>query len=165
MTDLTTLRPLLSYGDWANDRVLAAASGLPDGQLDREMEIGPGTLRRTLIHLWAGEDVWLRRWSGEVEARWPTEREPVSVAVLRERFGVTRRARDAFLSNLDAAALPRAQAYRDSRGALFTASLSDMLLQACVHSIHHRAQAVNIVRRLGGGLVELDYMMRLRQPA
>jgi uncharacterized damage-inducible protein DinB len=33
------------------------------------------------------------------------------------------------------------------------------------HSAHHRAQAVNMLRRVNAGLVELDYMYRIRQAA
>jgi uncharacterized damage-inducible protein DinB len=40
-----------------------------------------------------------------------------------------------------------------------------MLLQLCYHATHHRAQAVNILRRLGTQAPELDYMMRIREPA
>jgi uncharacterized damage-inducible protein DinB len=55
-------------------------------------------------------------------------------------------------------------AYRDSKGSLFAATLSDMLLQGILHSVHHRAQAVNMVRRLGGAALEMDYMTFVRRP-
>jgi uncharacterized damage-inducible protein DinB len=184
MIDLGTVRRLLAYSDWANERLLEASGPLGDEQLDRGMEIGPGSLRRTLLHIWAGEDVWLRRWMGKVETKWPSEGEKVSVGGLEERFRATWRARGEFFEGLDwgevsaesgarrplsAAAggtdgtLERVQTYRDSKGSLFTATLGDMLMQGCVHSIHHRAQAVNILRRLGATAPELDYMMRIRR--
>src|SRR5688572_19372442 len=103
MTDLGTIRTLFTYSDWANERVLTAAASLADEQLDRDMEIGPGTLRRTFIHTWAGEEVWLRRWMGKVETRWPSEKEPMSVAEIGERFRGTWKDRDAFLAALDPA--------------------------------------------------------------
>jgi uncharacterized damage-inducible protein DinB len=39
-----------------------------------------------------------------------------------------------------------------------------MLLQGALHSKHHQAQAVNILRRLGAAWPELDYMMHVRKP-
>lgn len=166
MHSLAMIRSLLSYSDWANGQVLAAAEGLIDEQLDRGLEIGPGagSLRRVLTHSWAGEDMWLRRWRGEIEAPWPNESEKLSVAELRSRFDRTRRDRDQFFASVEDEALDRVQDYRDSRGSLFKASLGDMLLQGIVHSIHHRAQGTNAIRRLGGSAPEMDYMMSIRQP-
>ena len=40
----------------------------------------------------------------------------------------------------------------------------DMILQGLVHSIHHRAQAVNMLRQLGLGPPEVDYMTSVRLP-
>lgn len=167
MNSLPLLVRLFEYSDWANARVLSAAAGLSDEQLDRPLEIGrgPGTLRRVLMHTWAGEDMWLRRWRGEIEAGWPAESECLSVAQLRDRFEATRARREPFIAGLEDAALARVQDYRDSRGSLFRATLGDMLLQGIVHSVHHRAQATNAIRRLGGTAPEMDYMMRLRRPA
>lgn len=167
MTTLALLRQLLDYSDWANAQVLSAAARLSDEQLDRPLEIGPdpGTLRRVLMHTWAGEDMWLRRWQGEIEAKWPAESERLSVAQLRDRFEATRARRGPFIAGLEDAAVVRVQEYRDSRGSLFKAALADMLLQGIVHSVHHRAQATNAIRRLGGAAPEMDYMMHIRQPA
>ncbi|MGD9689351.1 MAG: DinB family protein [Phycisphaerales bacterium] len=156
---------LFAYSDASNSRVLDAAAALSDAALDTPLDIGPGCLRRILLHLYNGEYVWLARWSGEIETRWPSESEPAPVAAIAQRFREVWSRRDQFLSTLAPAAIDRAQTYRDSKGSLFRASLRDMLLQGLVHSIHHRAQAVNALRRLGGPIVELDYMMRLRQPA
>ena len=166
MNDLAMIQRLLEYSVWANAEVLNAAAMVSEEQLDRALEIGPGagSLRRVLTHTWAGEDMWLRRWRAEPDPRWPDENEVFSVAQLRLRFEKTRAERDAFTATLREDALARVQTYRDSRGGLFRATLADMLLQGIVHSIHHRAQATNAIRRLGGKAPEMDYMMRIRQP-
>lgn len=166
MTDLALLRTLFDYGDWANDQLLAAATSLSAAHLDQPFDIGPGSLRRALLHILIGEEVWLARWRGEVETKWGGEKETVEPPAMRDRFAALRSSRDAFLSALRPGDLDRAQTYRDSKGSLFTATLRDMLIQGHVHSTHHRAQAVNILRRLGLGTPppELDYMMRARRP-
>jgi uncharacterized damage-inducible protein DinB len=53
---------------------------------------------------------------------------------------------------------------RGSRGTLFTTTLGDVILQMFVHSTHHRAQAVNMLRHLGVSHPQVDYMMLVRQP-
>lgn len=163
--DLATIRVLIQYTDWSNDRLLAAAEPLEDARLDRELEVGPGTLRRALLHILSGEQVWLRRWRGEAETTWPDERERATVAQVRTRMATNRNERDDFLDTLAAGPtdLGRVQPYRDSKGSLFRATLGDMLIQGVMHSKHHQAQAVNMIRRLGGEWPELDYMYRVRR--
>ena len=164
MFHIDVLNEFLRYNDWANDALLDAAHGLDDTRLDQPFEIGMGSLRRTLIHIWAGEHVWLQRWQRRAETPWPDELEPMPISQLKERFALHRAARTAFVGTLDAASSAEEIIYRDSKGGLFQASLSDMLMQGVIHSIHHRAQAANLVRRAGGGVVDLDYMYWKRRP-
>lgn len=170
--NIDSLRILIDYTDWSNDRLLEAAAPVDDGGLDRDMQIGPGTLRRTLLHIYNGELVWLRRCQGRGggplgETPWPSEAERVSVVELRARFASMRVERNAFIESLAAsgANLDAMHRYRDSFGKLFSASLGDMLIQAVMHSKHHQAQAVNILRRLDAKWPELDYMYRVRTSA
>lgn len=161
---LHTAMLLLRYSDHMNEQILAAAGTLDDDQLDHRFDMSRGTLRRTLMHLLAGEAVWLKRWQGERETPWPDEDERASVESIRERFRAVFLERDAFLSNLTEDELGQVVAYRDSKGSLFSATLSDMLLQGILHSVHHRAQATNMLRRLGAESLEMDYMTFVRRP-
>ncbi len=165
MLTLDSLRTLLRYSDWANGQLLRASAKLTDAQLDRPFEMGLGTLRKTLKHIHDGESVWLERWLGRAETPWPDYDERVGVVALSERIGKTYAQRDAFLATLNDAELQLAAVYRDSKGSQFTASLGDMMVQMCVHSTHHRAQAVNMLRHVGAPTPELDYMVWARRPA
>jgi uncharacterized damage-inducible protein DinB len=165
MPELDLIRRLFEYTDWSNGRLIESAAPLGEDALDRPMEIGPGTLRRTLVHICNGERVWLGRFRQDHEVPWPSEAELVPVAVVGERLDLHARERDGFLSTLSPADLDRVQTYRDSKGSLYRAPLRDMLLQGVLHSKHHQAQAVNILRRLGAAWPELDYMYRVRRPA
>lgn len=161
--ELGTIREMLRYGDWANDRLLECAAPVSDEQLDRAFPMGRGNLRKTLIHIYTGEFVWLQRWKGVVEFKWPSESEKIGSNELGNRFEALRRERDAFLASLNGVDLSKEQNYRDSKGSLFRAGLGQMLLQGCLHSHHHRAQAVNMLRNLEAEAPELDYMMSVRQ--
>ncbi|MCB9853899.1 MAG: DinB family protein [Phycisphaerales bacterium] len=160
-----SLMDIIRYNDWANDQLLKAAAGFSDEQLDRPFDIGVGSLRRTLIHIWAGEDTWRKRQSGHTETPWPNQDEKIAMPNLAGRFAQTRLERDALLKNQTPLSVAEVIPYRDSLGELFRASRLDMFLQGLTHSIHHRAQAANMTRRLGGPLIDLDYMYWARQPA
>lgn len=165
---LAAIRTLLDHTDWSNDRLLESASRLDDNLLDRDLEMGPGTLRRTMLHIDNGEHIWLKRWIGGGAERtpWPSEAERISMEDLHARFRAHRAEREHFLDRLSerpAEDLLRLQPYLDSGGTLYQAPLRDMLIQGVLHTKHHQAQAVNMIRRLGGDWPELDYMYRIRQ--
>src|SRR5262245_1484311 len=108
MGDFQTIAALYTYNDTANDIVLAAAEPLSDAQLDQKFEMGMGTLRKTLLHIWAGEMVWLERWKGGVETKWPPDGDRVSVSDIARRLQSLRAGRNAFLAKLTPAAMGEA---------------------------------------------------------
>lgn len=165
MFDLTTIQHLIRHNDWANDLLCQEARKLSDQQLDAPFDMGRGSFRSTLLHTLAGESVWLLRWRGTIETNWPNEDEKRPAGAIGEDFRRTASERTDFLRGCTNADLDRVLTYRDSKGSLFEARLGDMILQAIHHSIHHRAQLVNMLRRLGAAAPELDYMMRVRRPS
>jgi uncharacterized damage-inducible protein DinB len=165
MIDIQTIRVMLEYTDWSNGKLLEGAAACDDEQLDRDLQIGPGTLRRILLHTYNGELIWFSRWRGVVENKWPDERERVTIAEVRGRFEANAGDRDRWMSTLVAQDALIEQTYRDSKGALFQATLGDMLMQGVMHTKHHQAQGVNALKRLGAAWPELDYMYRVRRSA
>ena len=160
---LETLSVFFRYNDWANDQILLSAGQVGDAKLDQPFDMGPGSLRRTLMHILITEDVWLKRSQGQRETPWPDEGQRILVAQMKERLDGTRRERDAFLAGLKDGDLPRPMVYRDSLGSLYSTTLGDMIFQVCTHSLHHRAQAVNMLRGVGCKPPELDYMYWMRR--
>jgi uncharacterized damage-inducible protein DinB len=165
MDTLATLTDLFRYGDAANALVVTAADKLADEQLDRPLNLGLGSIRRICRHLLAGEATWLARICGEVEARWPDEQGAISMPDMLRQLKAVQAERRSFLAALDPDQLSRRQQYRDSKGSLFEVTLQEMLIQAAVHAIHHRAQIACAIQLIGGNPPELDYMYSVRKPA
>jgi len=164
MTGIEPIRTLFNYSDRANGQLIEASSRLTDDQLDRAFPMGRGSLRKTLLHIWAGEHVWLLRWKGQADTPWPDENVPTPVTVIARDLNQTSTGRDVFLDSLDESNLRQLTRYLDSVAGYFQATLTDMILQGLVHSIHHRAQAVNMLRQLGIEPPEVDYMTTVRLP-
>lgn len=162
MIQLETMRVLYRYNDWANEQLLLVAGQVSDGRLDQPFDMGLGSLRATLMHIIIAEDTFLRRSQGEVEAKWGDESERAIVAQMNERLADTRRRREAFFATLKDSELPSKRVYRDSFGSLYATTLGDLIVQVCMHSMHHRAQVVNMLRRVGGRAPELDYIYWMR---
>ena len=158
---MTTLRGLFLHNDWARDRLLAAARSLAGDKLDEPMEMGPGSLRATLEHLCRAERWWLDRWQGTADP--PTEPEPgVPVAELHDGFRAIARERNKFLDDRDEA---EQLVCTTETGRTMTLALSDMMLHVCNHGFHHRAQALNMLRRLGVQSPDIDFIVLRRDPS
>ena len=159
---VSTLRALFIHNDWARQRLMAAATPLADEALDRPFDMGLGSLRETIRHLWSAEQWWLDRWEGSRSNR-PTGR--LSMADLHDRFRATARLRDEFLDGLGEAGVSQRVSFTTDAGESQTYPLGDMMLHVCNHGVHHRAQAVNMVRHLGAGALDLDYIHMKMEPS
>lgn len=147
---LITIRELLIFHRWGHERVLSSALPLSDTQLDQPFDMGLGALRATLNHLFSAERVWLDRWKKIDPPRFRTESAGIPVSQFQRELLDLADERDAFVNSLSDADLSRPQSIRNLKGELAEFRLGDMLLHVVNHAIHHRAQVVNMVKRVGG---------------
>jgi uncharacterized damage-inducible protein DinB len=164
---LNTLTELLAHNDWGREKILAGCIDLPDTALDRPFEMGHGTLRNTLHHLWAAERVWLDRWLEKRDIRFVQPEPGLPLRELGERFRETAAERNAFFDRIGADGFRRRVTFTNTKGETYTFPIGDMALHVANHGSHHRAQALNMMRHVGATLPKpgLDYIfMRLEQP-
>lgn len=159
-----TLRECFIHLDWARDKLLATAADLTDAQLDRRFDMGAGTLRATLHHLWAAEDIWLQRWMNVPKPPLLEMQPGLTIAALAQQFRETAAQRAQYLAAVGDAGQRQRINYTNTRGETYSYPLGDLMLHVCNHGTHHRAQAVNMLRHVGADLPKpgLDYIfMRL----
>jgi len=165
---LRTISELLTFNDWAREKLVAAAAPLADAQLDRKFDMGEGSVRATLAHLWFAEQIWLDRWLGGERPQFAKADPAISVADLHERFRRTADERAAFLAPKSDRDLDAPVTFTNMRKETYTFPLRDLLLHVCNHGSHHRAQAVNMLRHVGAQLPKpgIDYIfMKIEQQA
>ncbi|HMB91764.1 MAG TPA: DinB family protein [Rhodothermales bacterium] len=131
---------MLAYDHWANLRILASLSGLP--QLTHESP--PSKL---FSHIIAAEEVWLARVLGrpyQGMSFWPTL-DPTSWSERLDNIHEQWKTFvDASSTNLDAS-----YSYHNSKGQPYETSLKDILTHLTIHGQHHRAQIAVHLRALG----------------
>ena len=149
MIALGTLRECFRYNDWGRERLLSLVADLTDAQLDRPFEMGAGSLRATIYHLWAAEYGWLDRWQPGRISPYDAECHGEPIAEIGRRFRETVAVRDEFLGELNDARLEETITCSSKRWGTANFSFGDMMLHVCNHGAHHRAQAVNMLRHLG----------------
>ena len=168
------LDPLAMY-DYlalARGRILGAARALSPEQYQQQFPIGPGTLARTLTHILVGERRYVQRMLGREappDEQWPFRVEsPQPLAALESAWSDQAAAtREAIRQVLDWTA---PQEYRDTdddgRPVVIAATAAGQFVQLFQHEVHHRAQAINMLRHLGIGVGDLDFntLMFERRP-
>jgi uncharacterized damage-inducible protein DinB len=158
---LAAWKELFAYNHWARDRQLAAAAGLSQENLLRPLGSSFSSLRDTLVHLVAGEWVWLSAWrSGRSTT--PQEREQFaperfsSVAAIRDRWAEVERDLRDYLAGLSEAAPGQPFSY-NRQGETLTFTLWRLFYHLLNHQSYHRGQVTTQLRQLGAAPPQVDY--------
>lgn len=156
------MNPLRTY-DYlvlARDRLFDAVRPLSAEQYRRNFPIGPGSLAAVLTHTFISEWYYIERLEerdvppyGEWEIQ---DESPPAFAVLEAKWREqAQRTRAAIERERD---WDRAIEYRavspDEPPTIVSARAQDIFVQLALHEVHHRAQALNILRQLGSPLKE-----------
>jgi len=163
--DGATLRAYYAYADWARGRVHAAAVTLTDEQLDRQFDLGVGSLRATLLHIAVAEQWWLENWTHGPGCLFPTTDERLPITEITRRFDRTVAQRNEMLARMTDASLQRIVAATPRPDVQRSFPLGVTMLQLCCHGTHHRAQALNMLRHVGANVPELDYLDMVHERA
>ena len=136
---------LLAHDAWTTGRLLDCSRGLDPAALDQRMDLGPGSIRATLVHVIRNMEVWtdlmadrpLREaGSDDLEALASRlERAAADLASLARDVGARDAWDETWLDRLDDP--PREKTYGGAIGHVLT------------HSMHHRAQLIHMLKRAG----------------
>lgn len=166
------LDDLESYNEWATEKIFRLCEGLTDDELDQSREMGFGSLRATLFHIYAAEQIWLERWQSQPWRSFQTDPEGMSPSTIRSRLRDTAKLRREVIDKHRAEQWQTVISFQDSKQTPFERRLLGLLLHVAVHGIHHRAQALHFLKRLGrtipGGIDYIFYRLActtLEQPS
>jgi uncharacterized damage-inducible protein DinB len=140
---------LLGHDAWGTGEVLRACAGLSEEQWHRRFDIGPGSLHDTLTHIVGAMLRWADRIDGPPRALRPTiengtRRTPAEIRTLLEGAA----------ADLAASAARARQRGLGTQvditlgGTPYRFTLGAMLVHVTTHGMHHRAQCLNMLRRL-----------------
>jgi uncharacterized damage-inducible protein DinB len=166
--NLSDIKNLLDYTEWANELAMEAAVKLPDEGLRRDFGISHKSIFGTLLHMAGAEWIWLERWHGrsprkaEAWSLWTNE-SCCDLAQLKDRWGevVDRRAR--YVSELDDERLAADMHYKLLNGDASSMPLVDQMRHVANHATMHRGQVVGMIRQLGLDPPSTDLLFYLRR--
>lgn len=136
---------LLAHNHWATRNILDACAKLSDQQLDRPFEMGLGSLRATLTHVLSAMRGWgdllaQRPQRDRLEAQGPMT--PVQMLETLDELGAD------ILASTENKPLDE-ELSGERGGKTYTFTRGAVLTHLTTHAMHHRAQALNMLRHLG----------------
>jgi uncharacterized damage-inducible protein DinB len=158
-------RPLIElfkHNLWANEKLLDACEKLDEAQMDASVPGVYGTIRDTLLHLFAAETRYVAAIRNQPRPEDLNEAKPFpGLASLRE-YG--RRTGDELMS-LAETATPDQRMKGVLRGEAYDLPVSVPLAQAINHGTEHRANITTVMAALGLDAPQLDLWQYARERA
>jgi uncharacterized damage-inducible protein DinB len=140
---------LLDYHYWARDRMLAAVESLAAEKYTQMLVSSFRSVRDTVVHMYAAEWVWNRRWHGES----PTELIPgvrfADVEAIRHAWTELEHEVRGDLARLDDDGLKAVVHYRLFSGVEAATPFWQILQHVVNHASYHRGQVTTLLRQLG----------------
>lgn len=166
--NLSDIRHLFDYTEWANRLAMDAAAKLPDEDLRRDVGISHKSIFGTLLHMAGAEWIWLERWHGRSPAKneawslWTTE-SCADLTTLDERWQEVIDRRAKFISELDESRLMAESPFKLLSGDPTSMRLIDQMQHVANHATLHRGQVVGMIRQLGIDPPSTDLLFYLRR--
>ena len=144
------LQLLVDYHYWARARMLDAVAALPQAEYVKARGNSFGSIRETVVHLYAAEWVWLERWHGRSPSiALDLEKFP-DLSAVREAWTALETQVRAYVAGLYGARVDERVSYRNLKGVEAESSRWTMLQHVVNHASYHRGQVTTMVRQAGG---------------
>ena len=166
--NLTDVKRLFEYTEWANAKAMDAAAALPDEDLRRDVGISHRSIFGTLLHMAGAEWIWLERWNGRSPAKdeaWPkwSVESCAGLDNLKARWNAVIDNRRSFVSAADESQLQADMPFKLLSGDASSMPLIDQMQHVANHATLHRGQIVGMIRQLGLEPPPTDLLFYLRQ--
>jgi uncharacterized damage-inducible protein DinB len=158
-----TLRMHLAYTAWASRRLMDVVARLSPEELNRDFLTADRSILGTLVHVFAGDRIWLARLSGAPSPAFVSDAD-YSMAVLQNDWpALYEKWRQWALGLTDQSA--QALLAYESRGKSYQQPIWQLILHVVNHGTHHRGQVSGFLRTMGQTPPPLDLVAYYREQA
>lgn len=148
MTLESLLKDYTAYNLWANERIIHWLKTKPVEKLSRYVASSFPSLRSTLLHIWAAEDIWLHRLQQISPTEFLSETFQGTDSELLERLLQNSESFKNFVHRQSAEYFDQTIAYKHTSGKTYEQYSAEIIQHCMQHSTFHRGQIVTIARNL-----------------
>jgi uncharacterized damage-inducible protein DinB len=153
------LREMCEFMRWGDQQSLVAARSVNDENYYKELGISQGSVHKMLVHLMAGQWLWLCRFRGDSPKRMEDHTDFPKRMDVEQRWPLVHAALIDFVGRQTQNQLNANISYHDTRGETHTLPLRDMILHLIDHGSYHRGQINTMIKRSGGTPIAISYRL------
>lgn len=144
-----TLLRHLHYSLWANGKLAEFIAKADENVFDTEVKSSFPSLKKTVLHIWDAEYIWLRRLQGESLKEYPSKNFTGNRAEALKGFTDNSKALLDYVAAQPAEYGNTSITFKNLKGDEFTNTVEEILMHVVNHGTFHRGQLVTILRTLG----------------
>jgi uncharacterized damage-inducible protein DinB len=129
--------------------LVAAASVLSPQELMRDFGTADHNVLGTLVHVYAGDRIWLGRIEGSPPARFIIPEQDMHLAVLQNDWPALLERWKQWSAALTEDSIHKEIPYKDTKGNAYVSPTWQIVLHVVNHGTHHRGQVSGFLRALG----------------
>ena len=138
-----------SYNVWANKQLGNVAMLLSDDEFDAEVNSSFKSIRKTFLHIWDAEFIWLSRIQEQQSKNIPSNFFDGSKDGLIKQLLDTSAAFEEMSTGQDILSLERVIEYKLMNGENGRSKIFESIMHCMNHSTYHRGQLVTLFRQAG----------------
>lgn len=146
---LQFIREYAAFNLWANQRICSVVEKMSDEQFNREVTSSFPSIRKTLLHVWGANEIWLKRIEGVSLKAMPTENFGGGKKDIIDGFIASSQKLKELSEQQNENSILVTIEYSTLKGESFTSPLYQILAHVCNHATYHRGQIVTMFRQVG----------------
>lgn len=154
------------YHVWANKRITTLLQTLSEEQLDATLISSFPSIRKTVLHAFGAEDVWMQRLLMQEHPVWKGDHHEGSFESLSKSWIEVSKALLQFAERqLEDRSFKHVLQYYNSKKEYFKQDVGSILLHVFNHASYHRGQLVTLMRQVGCTKIpNTDFISFVRNP-
>lgn len=144
-----TLHRHLSYSLWANGKLAEFIAKADKNIFDSEVKSSFPSLKKTVLHIWDAEYIWLRRLQGESLKDFPSKNFTGNKAHALKGWTDNSKALLDYVVAQGADYGNTSITFKNLKGDEFTNTAEEILMHVVNHGTFHRGQLITMLRTLG----------------
>ncbi len=158
--DVDYFRTLFDYQYWARDKLLEAVGRIAEADYFSARPMDYGSIHGTLVHIYAGDQIWYTRWHGESPPRMLDRSDVTTLDALTRRWKEHEEQVRSFVNGLtDEEVRTRVLDYRNTEGQQLRRLLWQTMAHLINHGTNHRSEVAAAATQLGHSPGDLDMIV------